>query len=98
MTTAKKTTPKKQSTHKRKQHELAFVLSQLDSLVNVLTFGYSEGNWLVASRIIGNLQGHLLQSDRDTLSTIWRDAFVNHNPARITSELQGLKTKLTMVG
>lgn len=82
---------------KRKQHELSFVLGQLDALINVLSFGYSEGNWTVASRIIGNLQGHLLQSDRETLATIWRDAFTDHNPTKTTSEIESLKTRLSSV-
>lgn len=99
MTTAKQKQKKQAPViTKRKQHELTYVLNQLDSLSNVLSYGFSDGNWTIASRILYNLQGHLLQSDRDYLSIIWRDAFSDFNQVKIISDIESLKTRISSVG
>lgn len=90
---------KKQAIYtKRKPQELSYVLMQLDSFGSVISYGYSDNNWTMATRILKNIQGHLLQSDRDKLAEIWRDAFVMKNEAKVTAEIASLKAKITSVG
>lgn len=83
---------------KRKQQELSFVLSQLDSFSTVVSYGFSDNNWTIASRIYNNLRGHLLQTDREKLADIWREAFVAKNEVKVSSEVNMLKAKISSIG
>lgn len=83
---------------KRKQQELSFVMSQLDSFATVVSYGFSDNNWTIASRIYNNLRGHLLQSDREKLADIWREAFVCKNEVKTTSAVSNLKARINAAG
>ena len=98
MTTPRKIQKKQATFTKRKQQELSYVLMQLDSFGSIISYGYSDNNWTMATRIYNSIQGHLLQSDREKLSEIWREAFVMKNETKVMSEINSLKAKINLVG
>jgi hypothetical protein len=82
---------KKSLNLKRKANEESYVVSQIDFFGHTISEGFSDHSWTNAARIFNSLQGHLLQSDREKLAEIWRDAFAGSSKEQILTEIELIK-------
>jgi hypothetical protein len=92
----KKQTVKQKSTTNfpRKQNQIDFLLGELDMFSKLMTYGYSENNWSIASEVYHNLCGFLCQKERDMLADIWRESFTHRDEKNINNQINLIKARL----
>lgn len=83
--------------NKRNQHELSYILSQLNNFSNYLSQGYSDYTWTSIAKILHNLNDYLFQGEREILASIWRNAYINPNDKKYITEIEFLKQKIVSV-